>query len=103
MLLELDSLNLILSHIENDQNRDVVSELSRSVSIEQSLKLCKQGAEELSLLVGELAEKIDGKSGWRKKARPAKVVLKKGEVKTLKRRMKNAIRLLGLSYQCHTK
>jgi hypothetical protein len=53
--------------------------------------------------VSELAVKIDGKKGWRRKAGASKVVLKREEVKKVKRRMKNAIRLLSLAYQCHTK
>lgn len=103
LLLEIDSLNLILSHIEQNQDRAELSGLSQNICVEQSLKLCKQGAEELSCLVSELAVKIDGKTGWKRKAGASKVVLRREEVKTLKRRMKNAIRLLSLAYQCYNK
>jgi hypothetical protein len=103
LLLEIDSLNLILSHIEQDQNRAGPSDISQNICFEQSLNLCKQGTEELSGLVSELAVKIDGKKGWRRKAGASKLVLKREEIKKLKRRMKNAIRLLSLAYQCHTK
>lgn len=102
LLLEIDSLNLILSHIEQDRNRAGIL-TSQNVCLGQSLNLCKQGTEELSVLVSELAEKIDGKKGWRRKAGASRVVLKRGEIKRVKRRMKTAIRLLSLSYQCHTK
>ena len=101
LLLEIDSLNLILRHIKDDLS--IRDPTSGSICVDQSLKLCKEGADELSNLVDELAEKIEGKSGWRKKARAAKVVLKKEDIKRLKRRMKNAVRLLSLAYQCHTK
>ncbi|CZR56313.1 uncharacterized protein PAC_06201 [Phialocephala subalpina] len=103
LLLELDSLNLILRHIQNDQHRENVPTLgSTKICVDQTWKLCKEGSDELNGLVGELAEKIDRKTGWRKKAGAAKVVLKKEEMKLIKRRMKNAIRLLSLAHQCHT-
>ena len=104
LLLEIDSLNLILHHIQDDQTREVASGVpSGSIYLEQSLKLCREGVVELNGLVVELARKIEDKTGWRRKTGAAKVVLKSEEVKRLKRRMKNAIRLLSLSYQCHTK
>jgi hypothetical protein len=103
LLLEIDSLNLILSHAEQDQSRVGPSDISQNIIFEQSLNLCKQGTKELSDLVSELAVKIDGKKGWRRKAGASKVVLKREEIKKLKRRMKNAIRLLSLAYHCHTK
>jgi len=103
LFLEIDSLNLILSHIEQDRNRAELSDISQNICFGQSLNLCKQGTEELSVLVSELAAKIDGKKGWRRKAGGSKVVLKREEIKKVKRRMKNAIRLLSLAYQCHTK
>jgi hypothetical protein len=104
LLLEIDSLNLILRHIQDDQARLAASgALLGTIYLEQSLKLCKEGAVELNGLVVELAKKIEGKSGWRRKAGAAKMALKREEVKRLKRRMKNAIRLLSLAYQCHTK
>ena len=104
LLLEIDSLNVILCHIQNDQHgENVLALASTKICVDQTLKLCKEGSDELGGLVRELAEKIDGKTGWRKKAGAAKVVLKKEEIKLIKRRMKNAIRLLSLAYQCHTK
>lgn len=103
LLLEIDSLNSILRHIEQDQNQAGLSELSPKICVKQSLKLCKQGAEELNGLLSELAMKIDKNTGWRRKAGASKVVLKREEIKKLKRRMKNAIRLLSLAYQCYTK
>lgn len=104
LLLEIDSLNLILCHIQNDQREENILALgSTKVCVDQTLKLCKEGSDELGGLVRELVEKIDWKTGWRKKAGTAKEVLKKEEIKLIKRRMKNAIRLLSLAYQCHTK
>jgi hypothetical protein len=101
LILEIDSLNLILRHIGDDLS---ISEPPRgSICIDQSMKLCKEGADELRNLVSELAKKINGKSGWRKKVGEVKVVLRKEDLKRLKRRMKIAVRLLSLGYQCHTK
>jgi hypothetical protein len=53
--------------------------------------------------VSELAEKINGKTGWRRKAGGVKVVLRYEKLKRLKKRMKSAVNLLSLAYQCHTK
>lgn len=103
LLLEIESLKLILGHIEQDHSRTGLLGMPQSARFGQSLNLCQQGSEELSLLVNELALKINGKKGWRRKALATKVLLKRGEIKRTKRRMKNAIRLLSLAYQCHTK
>ena len=104
LLREIDSLNLILCYIQDDQagQSDPVS-VGNSVYLKQSLDLCQQGCVELGSLVNELAAKIEGKNGLKKKFGSAKVVLKNEEIKRLKRRMKSAIRLLSLSYQCHTR
>jgi hypothetical protein len=103
-LREIDSLNLILCHIQDDQARQSdPASIGNSVYLKQSLELCQQGSTELGILVNELAAKIDGKHGLKKKFGSAKVVLKNEEIKKLKRRMKSAIRLLSLSYQCHTR
>ncbi|TVY92243.1 hypothetical protein LAWI1_G003220 [Lachnellula willkommii] len=103
LLREIESLNLILCHIQDDQASqcEPVS-VGNGIHLRQSLELCQQGSAELGALVNELAAKIEGKHGLKKKLGSAKVVLKKEEIKVLKRRMKSTIRLLSLSYQCHT-
>lgn len=104
LLQEIESLNLILGHIKDDQSEQNTYGVDvGNVCVQQSLELCRQGADELEGLVVELAQKIEGKGKWRGKMASAKVVLKKEEIKRLKRRMKNAIRLLSLAYQFHTK
>ncbi|KAH7350740.1 hypothetical protein BKA65DRAFT_549733 [Rhexocercosporidium sp. MPI-PUGE-AT-0058] len=103
LLREIDSLSLILSHIQDDQAKQTTGGLQvDNLCIRQSLELCKEGADELRGLADDLAEKVEGRRGWRKKVGSVKVVLKKEDVKKLKKRMKNAIRLLLLSYQWHT-
>jgi len=59
--------------------------------VQQSLGLCEEGAAELAALANDLNAKIQGKNRWRKKLGSAQIVLKKGDVKNLKSRMKNAI------------
>ncbi|TVY38166.1 hypothetical protein LOCC1_G005764, partial [Lachnellula occidentalis] len=102
LLREIDSLNLILCHIHDDQIQWGQASVGNAIHLRQSLELCQQGSAELGTLVNELAAKIEGKHGLKKKLGSAKVVLKTEEIKTLKRRMKSTIRLLSLSYQCHT-
>ena len=53
--------------------------------------------------MSELAEGVDGKVGEKRNAGAIRVLLKKEDVKRLKRRMKNAIRLLSLAYQLRTR
>jgi hypothetical protein len=104
LIRQIDSLNLILQHIEDDQSREDIPQLSSAnLCVRQSLKLCEEGAAELVALANDLARKIQGKNGWRKKLGSAKIVLRKEDIKKLKSRMKNAIQLLSLSYQLHTK
>lgn len=101
LLREIESLNLILSHIQDDQCR--AESAGEDFCMRQSLQLCKEGADELSALVAELAAKIEGKAGMRRRFGSVKIVLRNEEVKRLRRRMKTAIRLLTLAYQCHTR
>jgi len=104
LIRQIDSLNLILQHIEDDQSREDMPQLSSAnLCVRQSLELCQEGAAELAGLANDLAQKIQGKNGWRKQLGSARIVLKKEDVKKLKSRMKNAIQLLSLSYQVHTK
>jgi hypothetical protein len=104
LLLEIDSLNLILHQIQDDQARKAVPNLIfDNLCVRQCIELCSEGTRELHNLVNDMAEKIDGKRGWRRQMGSIKVVLKKEEVKQMKHKMKNAIRLLSLAYQCYTK
>ena len=104
LMRQIDSLNLILQHIEQDQSQEDLPQLSSAnLCVRQSLALCEEGAAELAALADELTAKIQGKQGWRKKLGSAKIVLRKADIKKLKSRMKNAIQLLSLSYQLHTK
>jgi hypothetical protein len=100
-LREIDSLNLILCHIQDDRARWKYA--GSNVGMQKSLELCKEGTDELCGLVNQLREKVEGKRGWKKKVGAVKVVLKKEEIKEIKGRMKSAVRLLSLSYQCHTR
>lgn len=104
LVREIESLNLILCHIQDDQaSQCEPASVGNCIHLRQSLELCQQGSAELGTLVNELAAKIEGKLGLKRKLASAKVVLKNEEVKILKRRMKSTIRLLSLSYQCHTR
>jgi hypothetical protein len=71
--------------------------------MQRSLELCEKGVKELSESVEELRRKVEGKSKFQRQVGKVKVMLKKEEIKGLKRRMKSAVRLLSLAYQCHTK
>jgi hypothetical protein len=104
LLREVDSFSLILQHIRDDLTRNVLPEpIFDKDCVRQSLELCRGGAVELEGFANDLAQALDGKSGLRRKISSVKMVLKQDDVKRLKRRLKNAIRLLSLAYQCHTR
>lgn len=104
LIREIDSLNLMLQHMQDDRTQQFPQKLSaHNICIEKSLELCRECAMELSGLVNELAMKLQGKNGWRRKVGSAKVMLSGDDIKVLKRRLKGAIRLLSLSYQFHTR
>jgi hypothetical protein len=104
LLREVDSFSLILQHIRDDLIHNALPELFLNNScVRQSLELCRGGAVELEELANDLAGKLDGKSGLRRNIGSMKIVLKQDDIKRLKRRLKIAIRLLSLAYQCHTR
>jgi hypothetical protein len=71
--------------------------------VSKSFDLCQKGADELESLVSEMALKIEGMSGWKKKKGAVKIVLHKDEIKRLKKRMKNAVQMLQLALSWRTK
>jgi hypothetical protein len=104
LLGEIDSLSLLLYHIQDNQPPQVSENVPLgSTGVQQCCKLCQDAAEELRILVRDMERKFEGKIGWKRRVGSAKVVLKKEEVKGLKRRMKNAVRLLSLALSWQTK
>jgi len=99
LLKEIDSLSLILQHIQGGQ----VGLSSDSACVQQCFELCQEAATELGELVKAMSEKIEGNREWKKRVGSAKVVLKKEEIKKLKKRIKNAVSLLSLALQWRTK
>ncbi|KUJ15826.1 uncharacterized protein LY89DRAFT_97080 [Mollisia scopiformis] len=100
---EIESFTVMLQHMQDDRSQQ--SNLPSSIHnicIQRSLDLCQECATELAGLVHDLAIKVQGKNGWRKKVGSTKVVLRKEDIKILKRRLKTAMGMLSLSYQFHT-
>ncbi|KAH8685830.1 hypothetical protein BGZ60DRAFT_523105 [Tricladium varicosporioides] len=103
LLREIESLGLIMCHIQDDTRKLQGISTIGNIHLFHSLELCNEGVNHLASLVSELDEKIfESRSRWRQSIGCVKVVLKKDEIKRLKKRMKSAIQLLSLSYQCHT-
>lgn len=103
LLRELESLNLMLQQMQDDRSQQSLLPLStHNICVQKSLELCKDCAREMCDLVNDLASKVQSKKEWGKKVGSAKIVLKKEDIKNLKRRLKSSIRLLSLSYQYHT-
>lgn len=104
LLREIESINLMLQHMQDDRSQQSLQQLStQNLCVQRSLELCRECATELSDLVNGLAMKVRGTKGWRKKVGSAKVVLSKEDIKTSKRRLKTSVSLLSLSYQYHTR
>jgi hypothetical protein len=70
--------------------------------MQRSLELCKEGADELGAVVSDLSDSIRGKTGWRLKMGSMKIVLKKDDLRRLRKKMMSTVGLLSLAYQCHT-
>ncbi len=100
---QVESINLILSHIKHDHDQKTRLGLdNHNLYMQRSLELCKEGAAELGVAVTNLSDSIRGKIGWRLKMGSMKIVLKKDDLQTLREKMKSTIDLLSLAYQCHT-
>lgn len=81
---QVDSINLILSHIQDDCGQETRSGMgNKNNYMQRSLELCKGGADKLNAAVTELSDKIHGKTGWRLKMGSIKVVLKKHDLQRL--------------------
>lgn len=100
LLRRIECLNALILQIQTGPRMpDIVFDNS---CLNDSLRMCEEGINELADLVIELDGKIRDKGGWRKKLGGAKVVLKKDDLKRAKSRMKSAIVLLTLAHQYHT-
>jgi hypothetical protein len=100
---QVDSINLILSHIQDDRAQETRPGMGKDNKyMQQSLEFCKGGADKLNAAVTELSDKIRGKTVWRLKMRSIKIALKKNDLQRLRETLKSAIELLSLAYQCHT-
>jgi 23S rRNA A2030 N6-methylase RlmJ len=63
LIRQIDSLNLILQHIQDDQSQEDIPQLSSAnLCVQQSLGLCEEGAAELAALANDLNAKIQGKN-----------------------------------------
>jgi hypothetical protein len=98
LVRELEVVYLVLVESEDQDASDSRSPGLRS--LELALQLTNDGAKELQSLVDDLQTRLRQDQGWKRKFVPAKVVLKRGQIKRLKSRLKTCIRLLTLAKQC---
>jgi hypothetical protein len=97
-LRQLEQLHQILRSIEDGQ-----AQCQGLLLPADSLDMCKEGADELSVLVDELAWRLQVKKSWSNKKALLQAVLKKDEMQKLKERLNEAIQLLQLACYCQTK
>lgn len=103
LIHRIDSLNLMLQHMQHDQSQHGIPELAvQNICMRRSLELCEECATGLLSLVNDLDIKVRGKKGVRKKIGSAKAVMSKEDIRNLEVRLDAAIQILSLSYQFHT-
>ncbi|TGO30105.1 hypothetical protein BPAE_0008g00970 [Botrytis paeoniae] len=102
LVREIDTHHLILRSILQSQARMTSSGRSSDTFLEHSLKLCEDSSNELNELVKVLGKEINSSNKWRSKLGATKVVLKNDQLKRLKKRMKNASRLMNLAITWQT-
>jgi len=100
LLGEIESFELILRGIGDDQ-MGISQFRPINPSMQQTLNLCNRAAEQLKSLVDDLSRKLEGKRGWKKTLTSIKVVLRKEDIKSLKKRLKYAISLMHMAQTLH--
>ncbi|KAF7890434.1 hypothetical protein EAF00_008749 [Botryotinia globosa] len=99
---EIDSHHLILRSILESQAKITSSGRASDMFLEHSLKLCEDSSNELNELVKALGEEMNSRNKWRSKLGATKVVLKKEQLKRLKKRMKNASKVMNTAITWQT-
>lgn len=100
---EIDSHHLILRSILESQAKITSSGRASDMFLEHSLKLCEDSSNELNELVKALGKEMDSRNKLRSKLGATKVVLKKEQLKRLKKRMKNASKVMNTAITWQTK
>lgn len=104
LIEELDGLYSLLADIDKHQQRNPMSStvLPKGTSISRCQEHCRRAASQLKEITDDLSADINTLHRLRKRWASAKIVFKKDTIKKYKSRLKSAIRLLSLSYQCYT-
>ncbi|TGO64447.1 hypothetical protein BCON_0007g00970 [Botryotinia convoluta] len=103
LVREIHTHHLILRSILESQAKIASTGRPSNTFLENSLKLCEDSSNELNELVKALGKEINSSNKWRSKLGATKVVLKNDQLKRLKKRMKNASRLMNLAITWQTK
>ncbi|KAF7948098.1 uncharacterized protein EAE97_003509 [Botrytis byssoidea] len=99
---EIDSHHLILRSILESQANITSSGRASDMFLEHSLKLCEDSSNELNELVKALGKEMNSSNKWRSKLGATKVVLKNDQLKRLKKRMKNASKVMNTAITWQT-
>ncbi|KAM0319172.1 hypothetical protein ACHAO8_001316 [Botrytis cinerea] len=102
LVREIDTHHLILRSILESQARMTSSGRPSDTFLEHSLKLCEDSSNELNELVKALEKEMKSSNKWRSKLGATKVVLKNDQLKRLKKRMKNASKVMNLAITWQT-
>lgn len=105
LIEDVELLSHILAEIEDDQRRNPISNLILdTTSTSRCLSYCKEGADQLIVLIDELNRDLDASTGkLRKKWASAKVVFQKEKIERYRARLERAVRRLSLSHQMYTR
>ncbi|KAM0139918.1 hypothetical protein ACHAP3_002979 [Botrytis cinerea] len=102
LVREIDTHHLILRSILESQAKTTSSGRPSDTFLEHSLKLCEDSSNELNELVKALEKEMKSSNKWRSKLGATKVVLKNDQLKRLKKRMKNASKVMNLAITWQT-
>jgi hypothetical protein len=103
LMRELETLNNILCELEPSKIPHHQELISGSHAFRQSLAQCREGTSELTDLTDTLSLEMSSSKKLQRVRGRVKMVLKNEQIKRYKSRLKGAIRLLTLSYQCYTR
>ncbi|KAJ5548031.1 hypothetical protein N7513_005265 [Penicillium frequentans] len=104
LMRDLELFGLILAEIEEDlSQKDVAFALKSSKHALQSLQFSREAATSLAALSDEIMRDMHCSSRLRKSYAAAKAVMQRGKLERYMARLRNALQLLSLSQQCHTR
>jgi hypothetical protein len=101
---DIELFGIILAEAEEDWGHgSAPANLFKNTSAAQSLRLCKEAAEELDILAKDLKRDVDSSSRSKRSYAPVRMAMQKKKVDRYRSRLKNVVGLLMVPQQCYTR